>query len=58
MKKKNNPFKQCCCFEVEGDNVNCPVHYPKFVQFQLILAIIIMAVFFIGGIYLAAAGCQ
>jgi len=50
--------KQCSCYEIQGDNINCPVHYPKFYQFQLILAIVVMAVFFIGGIILAVAGCQ
>lgn len=21
--------KQCCCYEYEGDNPECPVHNPK-----------------------------
>jgi len=50
--------KQCSCYEIQGDNINCPVHYPKFYQFQLILVIVVMTVFFIGGIILAVAGCQ
>jgi len=50
--------KKCTCKDEQGDNINCPVHYPKFYQFQLILAIVVMTVFFIGGIILAVAGCQ
>ena len=29
QKDKPEEAPRCACYELEGDNPNCPVHYPK-----------------------------
>jgi len=34
---------QCSCYEIEGDNPNCPVHYPKDLEFWILFIVCAIA---------------